>query len=213
MMPLQMIAASNHFVISTPDSDSLFSEANVHRAWRSLKRIYPLISANLVEKQDPPEFDFVVCEDRINSVDTKEITFMSASSNEEAIEMIQRSTNSRPILSSDILGMLWLISVPSPHTKIWHVVFHNRHCIMDGMAVYAQATAFFDILTSKQVPSRYIPKVSLEEYLNLHVAIDYLNPSRHNMARLRWRRAIAAVIENRLKEVTQVRFISLPDIT
>jgi len=75
---------------------------------------------------------------------------------------------------------------------------------MDGMAVYNQIRIFLDILTSKEIPLNYIPPQDFKNYLDLHPPIDDLNPYRDSISRLRWRRAIAKVIEQNRTARTKV---------
>ncbi|KIJ55584.1 hypothetical protein M422DRAFT_24154 [Sphaerobolus stellatus SS14] len=185
-------------VVSSTDSETLFSESNVCRAWGALKCLHPLLGAILSERIDGSGFDFVVKRKKVEEVESRELVFVDVPSDEEAALLLSKMLNEEPRLSSDLLAQLWLIRVVNndqpPRGITWHVVFQLGHCIMDGTAVYNQARIFFDILASEKTPLRYKQALSFEAYLNLHPPIDDLNPHRHGLPRLRWRRAIAKVI-------------------
>lgn len=198
---LFLYKALTHFTICTT-RDLLFSEKNVYNAWRAVKRLNPLLSARMVERSDSSGFDFIVSEERINNVSSNEVLFMAAQSDDEVAMIAERSINSEPLLSNDLLGQLWIISVHPNELHdssqvTWHVMFYMRHSVVDGVTVHAQAAAFFDVLASGKTRGKYAVQETLGTYLNLHPCIEDLNPSRYSLAKLRWRRAVASVIEGR----------------
>lgn len=187
----------------------MFSTSNVERAWCALKRLHPLIAATLSERADGSGFYFTVSKRNLNILRPNELAYFSIKSDADAFAYGNKALNAPPTLSNDLLGQLWLMRVSdrdpqAPGSAVWHLIFSMRHCIMDGMAVYNQIRIFLDILTSKEIPLNYIPPQDFKNYLDLHPPIDDLNPYRDSISRLRWRRAIAKVIEQNRTARTKV---------
>ena len=159
------------------------------------------MGAILSQKPGGTGFDFIVERKRVETILPEEILYITVNSDKEAHSLVSQALNGPPILSNTLLAKLWLIPVigkdctSTTLDPMWHFVIHIRHCIVDGRTIYNMGRIFMELLTHNGLPPKYQHYNTFEEFLNLHPAIDNLNRHWDVLPRLRWRRAIAKVIQ------------------
>jgi len=146
--------------------ESMFSDANIIRSWLSLKRRYPILSAQIrshggIEK-------FFVEEKRVASLNHGEVTFRTVSSTAEARQVPVDIWNGPRQLSDELLSCIYILrSIDDPCTL--HICISVAHCIADGVANDSIQWCFFDTLSSKHEA----PVASLEERLSMVIPQEH----------------------------------------
>ena len=183
---------AEHYVVQTT-RDSLFEFANVSRTWIALKQIFPLLGATTRETDyEATRASFTVAEADLGIVCPGEIGLLTANSEAEVHDFVEKLISGPRRLSADLLSQAYIFS-REDNPRLYHVVIHIAHLITDGVSALTLVRTFFDILTLP--PTTYVP--DLEARLALCVGSENLNPNRNlPLARRRWMRAIGWVIHH-----------------
>jgi hypothetical protein len=181
-----------HYVVQTTQ-ESLFELANVSRTWIALKRVFPLLGATTMETDyETTSAMFTVAEANLGVTRPGEVELLTANSEVEVHEFVERLISGPRQLSPDLLSRIYIFS-RADNPGFYQVVIHIAHLITDGISALALIRTFFDILSLP--PTMHAP--DLEARLALCVGPENLNPNRHlPLARRRWRRAIGWVIHH-----------------
>ncbi|KAI0670387.1 hypothetical protein C8Q78DRAFT_1035959 [Trametes maxima] len=173
---------------NTVQDVAVFSEANVSRAWATLKQLHPLLGARMEVNSEDRTVAFVVAEQALLTHQQDEVTVRTVSSVAEVEATIWHYARDAPTEDHHIMARVWVFA-RGDEPGTYEVLFRAAHAISDGISGATLARTFFDILSS---PPTKIP--SLEERLALVVPSNALNPTLEmSSARQRWRRAIAKV--------------------
>ncbi|KAI0636975.1 hypothetical protein C8Q77DRAFT_1215834 [Trametes polyzona] len=179
-----------HYTLKLVDPSqaaSLFSEANVGRAWATVKQYYPLLGA-CMEPQTDGTVKFIVNENALVHHQPDEITIQTIESVEDAMTLIWRGVRDKPTEDSHIMTRVFVLArADQPGT--FEVIFKAAHAISDAMSGATLARTFFDVVSA---PPIQVP--ALEKRLAMALPSNALNPSlKMSLARQRWRRAIGKV--------------------
>jgi hypothetical protein len=176
---------------------SKFEEAtnlsNLTKIWTKLKQQFPLLGARLDERGDGSVF-FVVTADNLNKCRPSEVTVQNISSPQQALDIVDKIiTGRKHDLSNNLLARLVVLRRTDQKNHI-HMLLHVSHCITDGMANSTILTTILNHLCG----TVNAPAWDLNDRLALSTASEELGPQRKfNLARRRWRIAIASVISAR----------------
>lgn len=178
-----------HYIVHS--NSKLFTEANVHRAWKLLKHRYPLLGSQVCTKGgDSPVFLFEVAAKRLNEPLPGEVICKTVASADEALTIIEEIIHGPQRTFSLLPARLFVLQRIDDKTT-HHVLINTAHFIADGFSHIMLCRSFFNILS---VPS---PETALDlaERLAMVVECEEMNPARSlSISRQRWRRAIGAVI-------------------
>ncbi|KAF9562551.1 hypothetical protein CPC08DRAFT_687538 [Agrocybe pediades] len=164
---------------------------NFKRTWIVLKQRFPLLGAQIIERDENSIF-FSVDEERLGKTDPTEIEFRTISSNEEASELVRDLVMKQRALSNDLLARVFVLE-RTDKPDYFHLIIQAAHCITDGMSNITILKTFLHQLTQPTPP---VP--NLQERLALALSSEELVPQRKfSEARKRWRKAIAAVISSK----------------
>ncbi|KAF9454559.1 hypothetical protein P691DRAFT_692196, partial [Macrolepiota fuliginosa MF-IS2] len=177
---------------------SVFSAANIERAWLSLKHQFPLLGSQVIQRPDQSLW-FSVDETRLRTLGPGEVYFHDIASAEEAQAVSSNIPNSPRLLSNHLLACLFVLR-RTDNSKRLHVLIHASHMITDGNANATLLRTFLDKLAS---PRSDIGSWDLRKQLVLSSSCDDLSPvHRLSIARRQWRRAIGTVINsNRMSKL------------
>ncbi|KAF8910994.1 hypothetical protein CPB84DRAFT_1763081 [Gymnopilus junonius] len=164
------------------------SPSNIARTWVDLKLQYPLLGAQLEERDEHSIF-FVISEDLLRACRPGEITFKKISSQQEAVEIVHRIIVKEKRLSESLLASIHILE-RTDLPNHFHLLIHVAHIITDGMANITILKTFLDRLCKASPP---VPDI--KQRLALSVASEDLVPQRNlSIAKRRWRRAISRAI-------------------
>lgn len=211
-------------LLNTSRDAQLFSEANITKAWLSTKRRYPLsgatvqmlpgtwISAHHVQRADSKvesagndsipiptsEPHFLVQEHDLVVLRPHEITFGQVACAEEVPQQISAIWEGPRPLSNELLARLHVFrEIDSQRADVLHLIMLIAHCVTDGMANRTFMRCLLDTLARGGDPGSEPPQASLEDRLATMSSYEDLEPVHLPLlspARLRWQRAICAVI-------------------
>ncbi|KAJ6547642.1 hypothetical protein B0H19DRAFT_1166714 [Mycena capillaripes] len=177
---------------------------NLGRAWRALKNRFPLLGAMVQIKQELPQF--LVAEERLESIVPGEISVSSVSSLEEAQEAATTAINGQRKLSDDLLSRIEVLS-RTDDASTYHVLIDVAHLITDGVGNGSLLKEFLNMLS---FPDGDAAQADLEARLSLAVAAESLVPaSKMSIARQRWRRAAGHII-SKLQDAKRTGGHTLP---
>ncbi|KAH9484367.1 hypothetical protein JR316_0003848 [Psilocybe cubensis] len=172
-------------------SQDLLCPSNVAKAWSYIKRQYPLIAAAYDAHSDDSIY-FVVTEESLRTIRPREIIFQKVSSAQDVERIAERIVVQDQLLSDKLLACLFILE-RTDLPGVFHIFFHVAHSIVDGMANLTLLKTFLDSLCRETHP-----EVNLEHRLQLSVSSESLAPHlKYNVARRRWRKAIASVMAAR----------------
>lgn len=179
-----------------------FDPSNVAKTWINLKKRYPLLGAQLEERDDNNVF-FIVSEESLNTIRPGEIFMQKISSANEAADFAERMVVGESRLSDKLLACI-VVFERTDIPNYFHLLIQVTHSITDGMSNITILKTFLDELC-RNSPVEF----SLEDRLSLAIASEDLRPQqKYNIARRRWRKAIASVIsEKRASRMMKVRSI------
>jgi hypothetical protein len=181
--------------------EQLTSRENVSRTWCAIKQRFPLIGATVDERSHDDLFFVVASEDLYRVRHPEEIVFKDIASAQEAEDFAHTVVVKKRQLSNDLLARVWVLR-RTDTCNTCHVIFHVAHLITDGMANITLKKTFFDILCGGPSPRR-----DLLQQLALSESSQNLYPNlKYNLARRRWRKAIAQVISARRQSKVSVCF-------
>ena len=177
-----------HYIVRS--SLELFSEANVHRAWRLLKHRYPLLGSQVCTTEDSPEFVFAVAAKRLHGLLPGEVILKTIANADEALHIIEEIFHGPQRVFGLLPARLYVLE-RLDETTTHHVIVNTAHFIADGVSHIMLCRTFFHILST---PS---PKATPDpaERLAMVVECEEMNPAKSlSMARQRWMRVIGSVI-------------------
>lgn len=188
-----------HYIVHS--SSELFTEANVHRAWKLLKLRYPLLGSQVSTKGDSPEFQFEVAAKRLNESLPGEVILKTISGPNEPLAIIEEIIHGPQRVFALLPARLFVLQRIDDKTT-HHVLINTAHFIADGFSHIMLCRTFFDILSTPSPETTIDPA----ERLAMVVECEEMNPARSlSGARQRWRRAIGAVIFGLRKRRLRVR--------
>ncbi|KIY72205.1 hypothetical protein CYLTODRAFT_64297 [Cylindrobasidium torrendii FP15055 ss-10] len=173
--------------------DTNISESTVAQAWISIKQRNPLLGAYF-DKLGPSDDDlrFVVDQNRLRTCRVGEIVWESVRSEEEAYAYLDTVLNAKRILNDDHLTQLFVLKRSDCEGR-YHLAIHAAHAIIDGISFFAVVRALLDSLANGIFESAD----SLPARLALCPCAEDLFPmKKQTLARQRWRRAMANVINS-----------------
>jgi hypothetical protein len=172
--------------------EGLFTAEHFASAWGTLRCKYPLLGARVERLSDKETCRFVVDDRSLGLVSEAELSVQVISSEAEAVRTVENALNGPRQLSDTVLARCSVLQ--RSDQPIFHLIFSVAHLITDGMANYTITRTFLNLLAaSGPLP----PPPDLYQRLQMVPSQESLMPVAHmNMARQRWRRAIAAVILN-----------------
>ncbi|KAH7907876.1 hypothetical protein BJ138DRAFT_1158948 [Hygrophoropsis aurantiaca] len=166
------------------DDVSLFSAENVNRAWSLVKQRFPLIAAEVQEKNS--NLEFVLREKIVENLRPCDVTFGYVNSFEDAERYVNGILDGPRPLSSQLLARVYMLR-RADYGDRFHAVIIIAHCITDMCSTSSVMRAFFQTLASRyDHPTQPLEK-RLTMYRSLENGISYGNT---NAAQQRWRRAL-----------------------
>ncbi|KIJ61883.1 hypothetical protein HYDPIDRAFT_158855 [Hydnomerulius pinastri MD-312] len=177
-----------HIHLSKLQQDDVAALPNVVRAWRSVKRRFPLLVAEVQAHESGPRF--CVHEGRLEKLLPEEVTSRDVGSFAEADAFVSSILEGPRPLSSELLARVYILR-RTDRNDHFHVVMIVAHCITDGSSTSTVMRTFFDALSS---PIEH-PVDSLEERLAMYLSLESQIPYKHlSVAQRRWRSAIGFAI-------------------
>ena len=179
----------NYLVVTS--EESLFQPENVARAWVVVKQIFPLLGATVKELESPiPSALLVVSELDLKIARPDDTTLGVAQSEEEVHLVVDQLISGPRQLSDELLARLYIYS-RTDKPGHFHALFHDSHCIIDGISSLTTIRTFFDVLSLP--PSSATP--DLQARLALCRGVHDLSPNKHlSSAQKRWRQAAGRII-------------------
>ena len=165
--------------------------SNLKRIWVVLKQRFPLLGAQLEERNEDSIF-FKVDEENLQKTLPGEFTFRKISSSQEASDLVYSLVTKEKALSNDLLACVFVLE-RTDLLGCFHLIVQVAHCITDGMSNISILKSFLN-----QLCNPLPPMPNLQERLALSVSSEELVRHRKlSEARRRWRRAIAAVLASK----------------
>lgn len=181
--------------------EHLISRENVSRTWCAIKQRFPLIGATVKERSQDDLFLVVASQDLDRICHQEEIIFKDIASAQEAEIFAHTVITKERQLSNDLLARVWILRRTDIQYTC-HIIFHVAHLITDGMSNITLKKTFFDILCGAS-----FTRPDLLQRLALSESSQNLYPNlKYNLARRRWRIAIAQVISARRQQKLTVCF-------
>jgi hypothetical protein len=178
--------------IESSKFEEVTSLSNLTKIWTKLKQQFPLLGARLDERGDGSVF-FVVTADNLKNCRPAEVSIRNISSVQEALDIVDTIiTGRKHDLSNNLLARLVVLRRMDQKNHI-HMLLHVAHCITDGMANITILTTVLNHLCGTVNTSAW----DLNDRLALSTASEELGQRKFNLARRRWRIAIASVISAR----------------
>lgn len=176
------------------------TKEDYQEAWLALKRRFPILVGRVDEHDNGESLEFVVDEHRLSTCWDGEITFVEGGE-DAAQTVVNAALNSTRRLSSSLLSSVAIVR-PAADSEVTNLVFTAAHVLVDGMANFNIGRAFLDFLTSPSQRDSYWP--DLEERLHMAQSASSLAPPlKFSPARIRWRRAVARILWDRVQEGLQ----------
>ncbi|VDC01217.1 unnamed protein product [Peniophora sp. CBMAI 1063] len=174
--------------------DAAADEARFRAVWITLKQHLPLLATRIEESEGGNKLAFVVAEQRTRTIMPGEFEYIAEGDEHKTQTAVERGRNGIPRrLSRDLCAA---ITVLRRSETEYDLVMTTAHLIFDGMSSFFVARTLCDLL-SRWPQSLEIPAPDLRLRLAMAPSCDSLHP-RNDMspARLRWRRAIATIINS-----------------
>ena len=182
------------------DLDKIIGLPNVLRSWTNVKKRFPLLGSRVYEGVDINDVFINVAEERLLTCQSNEISFHNVVSWEEAVHLADdMAKTENQVLSNDLQAQI-IIARHQGRTDSFYFLFIISHIVTDGISNDTIIKTFLDELC---VDISSVDRSSgFEERLALSVASEELNPAaaRFNIARQRWRKAIAAILASKLTQ-------------
>ncbi|KAF7304819.1 hypothetical protein MKEN_01196000 [Mycena kentingensis (nom. inval.)] len=169
---------------------SIFTLLNVSRAYRLMKRRFPLLAATIDFQDAEPRFS--VYEERLDALSFPGEVTVSSVDSADAAQALAQSTiaHGKRQLSDQLLARILVLSrTDEPHTG--HCIVNFAHIINDGVSTGNFLNAFLELLATDESGP---PPPDIETRLALSVSAESLVPVRFSVPRQRWRRAAGKIV-------------------
>ncbi|KAF8965262.1 hypothetical protein BDZ97DRAFT_1812891 [Flammula alnicola] len=143
--------------------DEAISSSNISRTWANLKQQFPLLGAQ-IEERDANSV-FFQCR-------PGEITFQDITSSQEALDIANKMIAKDRLLTNDLLARIFILR-RTDAPNLFHLLIHVAHSITDGMSNITIMKTFLD-----QIFWDITQQLALSE------------SSENFLAKRRWRRAL-----------------------
>ena len=198
----------NHLELEVNEDEGplVFAKENVELAWLRLKQRYPLLGASVEELPGSEQVEFVVTESALRQLRPGELNYVDLGSAEDAEEFSDRLHNGPTVLDREFLARVWYGQVKdSP--RDYRVYIPVVHHITDGVGQATVTREFCRELVSLSKAATIVAP-PLSTRLEVAMPLEAVGPAcRLNLARRRWRLAIAFVIRNIQLRKLQVSFM------